>query len=114
MERHRPHDVVDASARRRAPRRAIAGSISLIFALAIVPLLLAVGACVDYGIALIVEMQLQTAADSASLGCLSQKAPAIIAAIASGTTGEVTDAETDAIAIAKGWFGTNALGTLAT
>jgi Flp pilus assembly protein TadG len=114
MERHRPHDVVDASARRRAPRRAIAGSISLIFALAIVPLLLAVGACVDYGIALIVEMQLQTAADSASLGCLSQKAPAIVAAIANGTTGEVTGAETDAIAIAKGSFGTNALGTLAT
>jgi Flp pilus assembly protein TadG len=94
--------------------RNTAGSISVVFALSIIPLLLAVGASVDYAIALIVETELQAAADAASLGCLSQKAPAVINTLASGKAGEVTAAETDALNIVVASFGDNSFGTLAT
>lgn len=113
MHRPVPRAILDYVLRQtRAIRHQRAGSISLIFALAIVPLILAVGACIDYAIALIVEMQLQTAADAAALGCLSQTSPAIISAVTKNQSGEIAAAETDATNIADATFGSSNLGSV--
>jgi Flp pilus assembly protein TadG len=72
------------------------GNIAVIFAIACVPLLAAVGCAVDYALATRVKAKLQSAADAASVGAIAQGSPAYVAAGQMGSTGPVTAGSTDA------------------
>src|ERR1700730_672401 len=65
------------------------GNIAVIFALASIPLLAAVGCAVDYTMAARIKAKLQSAADAASVGSLAVGSPAYIAAGQMGSTGPV-------------------------
>jgi Flp pilus assembly protein TadG len=72
------------------------GNIAVIFAIASVPLLAAVGCAVDYSMATRIKAKLQSAADAASVGALAVGSPAYDAAGAMGSTGPVPAGVTDA------------------
>ncbi len=77
------------------------GATMLIFALMIVPLMLAVGAAIDYDIAARSREQLQAAADAAAVGSIAMSSAAVKQVIQTGATGEIKAAETDALNISK-------------
>ncbi len=72
------------------------GNIAVIFAIAILPLLAAVGCAVDYSLATRLKAKLQSAADAASVGALAVGSPAYVAAGQMGSTGPVPVGVTDA------------------
>src|SRR6266481_8040366 len=72
------------------------GNIAVIFAIAAVPILTAVGCAVDYSMANRMRAKLQSAADAASVASLSQKSPGYIAAAAMTGDGSVSAGVTDA------------------
>src|SRR3954465_9583296 len=72
------------------------GNIAVIFALAAVPLLTAVGCAVDYTMATKIKAKLQSAADAASVGALAIGSPAYVAAGVMGGNGPVPAGVTDA------------------
>lgn len=72
------------------------GNIAVIFAIACIPLLAAVGCAVDYSLATRIKAKLQSAADAASVGALAVGSPAYDAAGAMGSTGPVPAGVTDA------------------
>lgn len=72
------------------------GNIAVIFAIASIPLLAAVGCAVDYSLATRIKTKLQSAADAASVGALAVGSPAYNAAGAMGSTGPVPAGVTDA------------------
>jgi Flp pilus assembly protein TadG len=72
------------------------GNIAVIFAIASLPLLAAVGCAVDYSMATRVRSKLQSAADAASVGALAVGSPAYVAAGKMGTSGPVPAGVTDA------------------
>ncbi|MGH6779869.1 MAG: TadE/TadG family type IV pilus assembly protein, partial [Bradyrhizobium sp.] len=72
------------------------GNVAVIFAIAAIPLLAAVGCAVDYSTATRIKAQLQSAADAASVGSLAVGSPAYVAAGQMGSTGPVPDGVTDA------------------
>ncbi|WP_237154056.1 TadE/TadG family type IV pilus assembly protein [Oryzibacter oryziterrae] len=88
------------------------GTIAIIFAMTLIPLISAVGACVDYAVALIVEVQLQNAADAAALGSISAESVAVRTAASSQTTGRITAAEADALNIANANFQGATMGAI--
>lgn len=72
------------------------GNIAVTFAIAAIPLLTAVGAAVDYSMAMRIKSKLQSAADAASVGAIATGSPAYVAAGQMGSTGPITAGNTDA------------------
>lgn len=83
-------------------RRDQRGNIAVIFAIACVPLISGVGCAVDYTTATRIQAKLQSAADGASVGSISQKSPAATAAAAMTSDGPVPAGVTDANNIFNG------------
>ncbi|MBR0756561.1 pilus assembly protein [Bradyrhizobium jicamae] len=72
------------------------GNIAVIFALACVPLISAVGCAVDYSMAARIKAKLQSAADGAAVAAISQKSPGFVAASAMTGNGSVSAGVIDA------------------
>ena len=72
------------------------GNVAIIFTIAAIPLISAIGCAVDYSLATRMKAKLQTAADSASIAALSQKSPGFIAASAMTGNGSVANGVADA------------------
>jgi Flp pilus assembly protein TadG len=77
-------------------RRDRRGNVAVIFALACVPLISAVGAAIDYSEASRIKAKMQSAADAAAVASISQQSQGWLAASTMTSNGEVTVAETDA------------------
>jgi Flp pilus assembly protein TadG len=82
------------------------GNIAVIFAIACVPIISAVGCAADYSMATRMKAKLQSAVDAASVAAISQKSPGYIAAAAMTTNGSVAAAVTDANNIFNGTMAT--------
>ncbi len=78
------------------------GNIAVIFAIACVPLISAVGCAIDYSEATRVRSKLQSAADAAAVASISQQSSGWKAASLMTGNGEVASAETDARNIFNG------------
>lgn len=78
------------------------GNIAVIFALACVPLITAVGCAVDYSRANQLYGKLQTAADAASVGSLARTSPAFLAAGSMTSDGAIDAGSIDANKIFSG------------
>lgn len=72
------------------------GNVAVIFAIASLPILTAVGCAVDYTMATRIKAKLQSASDAASVGALAVGSPAYVAAGQMGSTGPVPAGVTDA------------------
>jgi len=77
-------------------RRDKSGNIAVIFAIALLPVLTAVGSAIDYSMATKMKAKLQSAADAASVASISQKSPGYTAAAAMTGNGSVTAGVADA------------------
>ncbi|NOJ41718.1 TadE/TadG family type IV pilus assembly protein [Bradyrhizobium australiense] len=77
-------------------RRDRRGNVAIIFTIAAIPLVSAIGSAVDYSLATRMKAKLQTAADSASIAALSQKSPGFLAASVMSGNGSVAAGITDA------------------
>jgi Flp pilus assembly protein TadG len=77
-------------------RRDSSGNVGVIFALALLPLVSAVGCAVDYNRATQVRSKLQAAADAASVGSISRTSPAFVAAGTMTSDGAIPAGVTDA------------------
>jgi len=73
-----------------------AGNVTLTFALALIPIVGAVGAAVDYSRANNFRSQLMAAADAAAVGAVSKTSPAVTAAGSMSQDGNIPTGETDA------------------
>ena len=78
------------------------GNIAVIFALALVPVLSALGCAIDYSRATKVKSKLQAAIDAASVGSVARKSPGFLAAGAMTTDGPIPVGVTDAKSIFDG------------
>jgi Flp pilus assembly protein TadG len=78
------------------------GNIAVIFAIATIPLISAIGAAIDYSEATRAKAKLQSAADAAAVASISQQSNGWLAASSMTSDGEVTVAETDATNIFNG------------
>lgn len=72
------------------------GNVAIIFTIAAIPLMSAIGCGVDYSLATRMKAKLQTAADAASIAALSQKSPGFLAASLMTGNGSVANGVTDA------------------
>src|SRR3954453_9451371 len=72
------------------------GNIAVIFALALLPVMSAVGCTVDYSRAVQLRSKLQAAADAASVGSIAKTSPAFIAAGKMTADGAIASGVTDA------------------
>lgn len=72
------------------------GNVAIIFTVAAIPLISAIGCAVDYSLATRMKTKMQTAADAASIAALSQKSPGFVAASVMTGNGTVTAGVTDA------------------
>jgi Flp pilus assembly protein TadG len=72
------------------------GNIAVIFALACVPVMSAIGCAMDYSRAIQLSAKLQSAADAASVGSVSKTSPAFIAAGSMTSDGSIASGVTDA------------------
>jgi hypothetical protein len=79
------------------------GNIAVFFAIALVPLVSAVGCAVDYSKALQINMKLQAAADAASVGSIAKTAAAFVEA-GSMADGPIPDGVADATKIFTGYI----------
>jgi Flp pilus assembly protein TadG len=77
-------------------RRNSRGNVAIIFAIAAIPLISAVGCAVDYSLATRMKAKMQTAADAAGIAALSQKSPGFLAATVMTGNGSVTAGVADA------------------
>ncbi len=83
----------------RSDRR---GNIAVIFTLALLPILSAIGCAIDYSRAVQFKSKLQAAIDAASVGSISRTSPAFIAAGSMVTDGPIPVGVTDATSIFNG------------
>jgi Flp pilus assembly protein TadG len=72
------------------------GNVAIIFALATIPLVSAIGCAIDYSLATRMQAKLQSAADGASVASISQKSLGYIAATQMTGDGTITAGVTDA------------------
>jgi Flp pilus assembly protein TadG len=72
------------------------GNVAVIFAIACIPILTAVGCAIDYSLAVRMQSKMQSAADAASVGSISQSSPGYAAAEAMTGDGSVAVGVTDA------------------
>jgi Flp pilus assembly protein TadG len=77
-------------------RRDQRGNIAVIFTIAAIPLISAIGCAVDYSLATRMKAKLQSAADAAGIAALSQKSPGFLAASVMTGNGSVTAGVEDA------------------
>jgi Flp pilus assembly protein TadG len=78
------------------------GNLAVIFAIAAVPVITAIGCATDYSLATRVKAKLQSAADAASVASISQKSPGYVAATQMTSNGSVAAGVTDANNIFNG------------
>jgi Flp pilus assembly protein TadG len=78
------------------------GNVAVIFVLALLPLLSAIGCAIDYSRATRIQSKLQAAADAASVGSLAKLSPAFIAAGTMNSDGPIAVGVTDATKIFNG------------
>jgi Flp pilus assembly protein TadG len=78
------------------------GNIAVIFAIACIPLISAIGCAIDYSEAARIKAKLQSAADAAAVASISQQSSGWTAASQMTTNGRVSVAETDARNIFNG------------
>ena len=83
-------------------RRDKSGNIAVIFTLALMPILSAVGCAVDYSRATQLRAKLQAAVDAASVGSIAKQSPAFIAAGTMTSDGPISAGVTDANNIFNG------------
>ena len=83
-------------------RRDTKGNIAVIFAIATIPILTAVGCAIDYSIAARMKTKLQSAADTASLASISAKSAGWTAAAQMSSNGSVAAGVTEANNIFNG------------
>src|SRR5258708_7090021 len=83
-------------------RRDSSGNVAVIFALALVPIVSAIGCAIDYRRAAQLRSQLFAAADSASVGSIAKTSPAFIAAGSMVVDGPIPVGVTDATNIFNG------------
>jgi Flp pilus assembly protein TadG len=88
-------------------RRDRRGNIAVVFALSLVPVISCIGCAIDYSRATQLRSKLQAAIDAASVGSVSKKSPAFIAAGSMTSDGSIAAGVTDA----KGIFDGNMSGT---
>ena len=72
------------------------GNVAIIFAIACIPILTAIGCAVDYSLAVRMKSKMQSAADAASVGSISQSSPGYTTAEAMSGNGTVSTGVTDA------------------
>jgi Flp pilus assembly protein TadG len=72
------------------------GNIAVIFALALLPVMAAVGCVIDYSMASRIKAKMQSAADAATVAAIAQKSPGYNAAVLMTSDGAVPDAVSDA------------------
>ena len=77
-------------------RRDRSGNIAVIFTLALLPILSAIGCSIDYTVAVQIRSKLQSAADAASVGSVTKTSPAFIAAGSMTSDGPIPVGVTDA------------------
>ncbi len=77
-------------------RRDRRGNVAIIFTIAAIPLISAIGCAVDYSQATRMKTKLQSAADAAGIAALSQKSPGFLAASIMTGNGSVANGVTDA------------------
>jgi len=77
-------------------------NVAIMFGIATVPLLMAVGAGIDYSLAARMKAKLQSAADAAAVASISKNSPGYIQAAAMTSDGNVSNGVTDADNIFKG------------
>jgi Flp pilus assembly protein TadG len=85
-------------------RRDQRGNIAVLFAIACVPLISAIGCAVDYSRATQLSIKLQAAADAASVGSVARTSPAFIEAGSMTTDGPIPDGVADATNIFNGYM----------
>jgi Flp pilus assembly protein TadG len=83
-------------------RRDQRGNIAVIFAIACVPLISAIGCAIDYSEAMRIKAKMQSAADAAAVASISQNSTGWLAASNMTGNGPVTVAQTDATGIFNG------------
>jgi Flp pilus assembly protein TadG len=83
-------------------RRDQRGNLAVIFAVATVPLISAIGVAIDYSEATRIKAKLQSAADAAAVAAISQQSAGWLAASLMTSNGHVPIAETDATNIFNG------------
>ncbi len=83
-------------------RRDQRGNVAVIFVLALLPLLSAIGCAIDYTRATKIQSKLQSAADAASVGSIAKLSPAFIAAGTMNSDGTIAVGATDATQIFNG------------
>jgi Flp pilus assembly protein TadG len=98
-ERAPMHRLLSAAGRFRLDKSA---NVAVIFIIASLPIMSAVGCAVDYSMATRMRMKLQAAADAASVAVVSQKSAGYIAAAAMTGNGLVSAGATEANAIFDG------------
>jgi Flp pilus assembly protein TadG len=83
----------------RRDRRA---NVAVIFAIACVPLISAIGCAIDYSEATRIKAKMQSAADAAAVAAISQNSAGWLASTAQASNGPVTVAQTDAVNVFNG------------
>jgi Flp pilus assembly protein TadG len=83
-------------------RRDQRGNVAVIFVIALLPLLSAIGCAIDYSRATRIQSKLQAAADAASVGSIAKLSPAFIDAGTMTSDGPIPDGVTDATKIFNG------------
>jgi Flp pilus assembly protein TadG len=83
----------------RNDRRA---NVAVIFAIACVPLISAIGCAIDYSEATRIKAKMQSAADAAAVAAISQNSAGWLASTAQTSNGPVTVAQTDAVNVFNG------------
>jgi Flp pilus assembly protein TadG len=78
------------------------GNIAVLFMLALLPILSAIGCAIDYSRAAQIKSKLQAAADSASVGSIAKMSPAFVAAGSMTSDGPIPAGVTDATNIFNG------------
>src|SRR6185437_5555387 len=78
------------------------GNIAVIFTIALLPILAAIGCAVDYSLATRMRAKLQSAADAAAVASISQKSPGFVSAAQMTGDGSVAAAVIDANNIFNG------------
>src|SRR5260370_333362 len=77
-------------------RRDQRGNIAVIFAIALLPMLSAIGCATDYSLAARMKAKMQSAADAAAVASISQNSTGYLAATQMTSNGSVSVAQTDA------------------
>src|SRR3979411_3317090 len=77
-------------------RRDKRANVAIIFVIALLPIMEAIGCAVDYSLATRMKAKLQSAADAASVASISQKSPGYIAATTMTGDGPISAGVTEA------------------